>query len=249
MTGAVVDETMEIVIMNDNPNTSCPPERGCTFGMNEKTPIIPNKRLQQTQAQVNEVVDIMRVNVDKVLERDQKLSELDGRADALQAGASQFEASAGKLKRKFWWKNCKMLLLLSTLITILAVVVIVWVVSEQKSKSAESGLIPPNYSRNQSIEGGVTYSESQPGGMRGRETVPKWMETNGSSGESASKIGAISEGTSASEVNVPSSSLPMIKATTPLPIEDEFGGRLESPYELTKPISQNHSDLISNVNL
>jgi len=27
--------------------------------------------------------------------------------DALQAGASQFEASAGKLKRKFWWKNCK----------------------------------------------------------------------------------------------------------------------------------------------
>ena len=28
-------------------------------------------------------------------------------ADALQAGASQFEASAGKLKRKYWWKNCK----------------------------------------------------------------------------------------------------------------------------------------------
>jgi len=31
----------------------------------------------------------------------------DGVADALQAGASQFEASAGKLKRKFWWKNMK----------------------------------------------------------------------------------------------------------------------------------------------
>lgn len=27
--------------------------------------------------------------------------------DALQQGASQFEASAGKLKRKYWWKNCK----------------------------------------------------------------------------------------------------------------------------------------------
>ncbi|TEA30507.1 hypothetical protein DBR06_SOUSAS12410056, partial [Sousa chinensis] len=53
------------------------------------------------------VVDIMRVNVDKVLERDQKLSELDDRADALQAGASQFESSAAKLKRKYWWKNCK----------------------------------------------------------------------------------------------------------------------------------------------
>nr|6MDM_J Chain J, Vesicle-associated membrane protein 2 [Rattus norvegicus]6MDN_J Chain J, Vesicle-associated membrane protein 2 [Rattus norvegicus] len=61
-----------------------------------------NRRLQQTQAQVDEVVDIMRVNVDKVLERDQKLSELDDRADALQAGASQFETSAAKLKRKYW---------------------------------------------------------------------------------------------------------------------------------------------------
>lgn len=56
---------------------------------------------------VPQVVDIMRVNVDKVLERDQKLSELDDRADALQAGASQFETNAAKLKRKYWWKNCK----------------------------------------------------------------------------------------------------------------------------------------------
>lgn len=54
-----------------------------------------------------QVVDIMRVNVDKVLERDQKLSDLDDRADALQAGASQFETSAAKLKRKYWWKNMK----------------------------------------------------------------------------------------------------------------------------------------------
>lgn len=56
---------------------------------------------------ISQVVDIMRVNVDKVLERDQKLSELDDRADALQAGASQFETSAAKLKNKYWWKNAK----------------------------------------------------------------------------------------------------------------------------------------------
>ncbi len=28
-------------------------------------------------------------------------------SDALQQGASQFEQQAGKLKRKFWWKNLK----------------------------------------------------------------------------------------------------------------------------------------------
>uniref|UniRef100_A0A3Q3F5K3 Vesicle associated membrane protein 3 n=1 Tax=Labrus bergylta TaxID=56723 RepID=A0A3Q3F5K3_9LABR len=83
-----------------------------------------NRRLQQTQAQVDEVVDIMRVNVDKVLERDQKLSELDDRADALQAGASQFETSAAKLKRKFWWKNCKMWAILIAVLIIIIVIIV-----------------------------------------------------------------------------------------------------------------------------
>merc|ERR1712126_495433 len=71
--------------------------------------------LQQTQAQVQEVVGIMRGNVEKVLERDQKLSQLDDRADALQQGASQFEQSAGKLKRKFWWKNLKMMIVMGVI--------------------------------------------------------------------------------------------------------------------------------------
>uniref|UniRef100_A0A8C7S972 V-SNARE coiled-coil homology domain-containing protein n=1 Tax=Oncorhynchus mykiss TaxID=8022 RepID=A0A8C7S972_ONCMY len=77
-----------------------------------------NRRLQQTQAQVEEVVDIMRVNVDKVLERDQKLSELDDRADALQAGASQFESCAAKLKSKYWWKNAKVMTVINDYIVI-----------------------------------------------------------------------------------------------------------------------------------
>ena len=60
---------------------------------------------------MDEVVGIMRTNVEKVLERDQKLSELDDRADALQQGASQFEQQAGKLKRKYWWQNLKVILI------------------------------------------------------------------------------------------------------------------------------------------
>ncbi|NWS93621.1 VAMP1 protein, partial [Mionectes macconnelli] len=88
------------------------------------TNVSSNKRLQQTQAQVDEVVDIMRMNVDKVLERDQKLSELDNRADALQAGASQFETSAAKLKRKYWWKNCKMMIILGVVCAVILIIII-----------------------------------------------------------------------------------------------------------------------------
>ncbi|KAF6346009.1 vesicle associated membrane protein 3 [Rhinolophus ferrumequinum] len=88
-----------------------------------------NRKLQQTQNQVDEVVDIMRVNVDKVLERDQKLSELDDRADALQAGASQFETSAAKLKRKYWWKNCKMWAIGISVVVVIIIIIIVWSIS------------------------------------------------------------------------------------------------------------------------
>ncbi|XP_030136554.1 vesicle-associated membrane protein 2 [Taeniopygia guttata] len=90
------------------------------------TNVSSNKRLQQTQAQVDEVVDIMRMNVDKVLERDQKLSELDNRADALQAGASQFETSAAKLKRKYWWKNCKMMIILGVVCAVILIIIIIY---------------------------------------------------------------------------------------------------------------------------
>ncbi|XP_052660269.1 LOW QUALITY PROTEIN: vesicle-associated membrane protein 2-like [Harpia harpyja] len=95
-------------------------------GLPPATNVSSSKRLQQTQARVDEVVDIMRMNVDKVLERDQKLSELDNRADALQAGASQFETSAAKLKRKYWWKNCKMMIILGVVCAVILIIIIIY---------------------------------------------------------------------------------------------------------------------------
>lgn len=77
--------------------------------------VAAQKRLQQTQAQVDEVVDIMKTNMEKVLDRDVKLSELDDRADALQYGASQFEQQAKSLKNKFWLQNLKMMIIMGVI--------------------------------------------------------------------------------------------------------------------------------------
>ena len=76
-------------------------------GPQQMQQVMAQRRMAQQQAQVDEVVGIMKNNVEKVLERDSKLSELDERADALQDGASQFEKQAGKLKNKFWLENLK----------------------------------------------------------------------------------------------------------------------------------------------
>ncbi|XP_017875410.1 synaptobrevin-1 [Ceratina calcarata] len=91
--------------------------------------VASTKKMQETQATVDEVVGIMKVNVEKVLERDQKLSELENRADTLQQGATQFEQQAGKLKRKYWWKNIKMMIIIGIICVIILIIIIASVVS------------------------------------------------------------------------------------------------------------------------
>ena len=46
--------------------------------------------LDATRAQVNEVQNIMKNNVDKIMEREGKLSDLEGRADQLQASLKKY---------------------------------------------------------------------------------------------------------------------------------------------------------------
>merc|ERR1712130_12504 len=96
-------------------------------------------QLQTTQAQVQEVVGIMKGNVERVLERDQKLSQLDDRADALQQGASQFETQAAKLKRKYWWRNCKMWLILGVVAGVILIIIIVSVTTGKGDDDDNSG--------------------------------------------------------------------------------------------------------------
>jgi hypothetical protein len=77
---------------------------------------VTQKGLEQTQTKVDGVFNIMRDNVDKILERDLKLSELDKRADLLEQGASQFALTSGKLERKYWWKNFKIVIVILALL-------------------------------------------------------------------------------------------------------------------------------------
>lgn len=82
-------------------------------------------KLAETQAKVDEVVDIMRDNIESVMNRDEKLSELDDRADALQNGAAQFQQQAGKLKKKYWWKNMKMMMIIGGIAAIILIIIII----------------------------------------------------------------------------------------------------------------------------
>ncbi|XP_044763725.1 vesicle-associated membrane protein 2-like [Coccinella septempunctata] len=118
-------------------------EDGIVGGPRTPQQVAAQRRLQQTQAQVDEVVDIMKTNVEKVLERDQKLSELDDRADALQQGASQFEQQAGRLKRKFWLQNLKMMIVMGLIGLVILAIIVMRFMPEEKPPNPYAQYYPP----------------------------------------------------------------------------------------------------------
>lgn len=60
--------------------------------------------------QVQEVVGVMKKNIDRLLDRDVGLSNLMVRADDLETSASTYNETTKQLRRKYWWKNSKVLI-------------------------------------------------------------------------------------------------------------------------------------------
>eukprot|EP00731_Ephydatia_muelleri_P014427 Em0008g147a len=72
----------------------------------------------------------MRNNLGKIADRGDKLEDIEGRAAQLSHGAKDFSSSAVRLKRKLWWQNIKLwIILIIIILVILAVIIIIIVVS------------------------------------------------------------------------------------------------------------------------
>merc|ERR1712080_455916 len=99
-----------------------------TLGREETGAKMNNDQMQAAQRQVNDVVDVMRNNIDKVMERDAKLSDLDHRASNLEASSSMFQQSSGRLRKKYWWSNMKMKLCLIGVGVIIVIIIIIVIV-------------------------------------------------------------------------------------------------------------------------
>ena len=52
----------------------------------------------------------MKKNIDRLLDRDVALNNLMVRADDLETSASTYNQTTKQLRRKYWWKNSKVLL-------------------------------------------------------------------------------------------------------------------------------------------
>eukprot|EP00161_Ancyromonas_sigmoides_P025470 TRINITY_DN8531_c0_g3_i1.p2 TRINITY_DN8531_c0_g3~~TRINITY_DN8531_c0_g3_i1.p2 ORF type:complete len:258 (-),score=67.48 TRINITY_DN8531_c0_g3_i1:165-938(-) len=109
-------------------------------------------RITAVRGQIDEVKSVMVQNIEKVLERGEKIELLVDKTENLNAQAFQFKKKATNLKRAMWWKNMKLSLLIG-LIVCLVIFIIVWIAcgadfgkckskkssSSKKDESASSG--------------------------------------------------------------------------------------------------------------
>ncbi|KAG2452182.1 hypothetical protein HYH02_003213 [Chlamydomonas schloesseri] len=80
-------------------------------------------KIAAVQKKVNEVKDVMVENIEKVLERGEKIELLVDKTDDLRNQAEQFQKKGRQLRNKMWWQNCKMKLVVLLAILVLAVVI------------------------------------------------------------------------------------------------------------------------------
>ncbi|XP_077998958.1 vesicle-associated membrane protein 7-like [Glandiceps talaboti] len=78
--------------------------------------------LTTLQNQVDDVKDVMTQNIEKVLERGDKIDTLLSKTDDLEANAQSFQKSAKKVSSKMWWKNTR-----NTIILVVVVLVVLTV--------------------------------------------------------------------------------------------------------------------------
>merc|ERR1712215_620077 len=85
----------------------------------------PEDNMDKARRQVNDVTDIMRGNMNKIMEREGKLEELELKADQLQIESQQFQKTTVKVKRKAFLENMKMKIAIGGVVCVVIIVIII----------------------------------------------------------------------------------------------------------------------------
>ncbi|ORX98922.1 synaptobrevin, partial [Basidiobolus meristosporus CBS 931.73] len=78
----------------------------------------------QVKNQVDEVVGIMQDNIERVMDRGEKLDVLSNKAEDLELGARQFKKGANRVRKQMWWRDMKLRLVILAIVVILLIVII-----------------------------------------------------------------------------------------------------------------------------
>ncbi|KAI2664724.1 Vesicle-associated membrane protein 5 [Labeo rohita] len=95
-------------------------------------------RLRQAQEDVEEIKVIMLDNMNKVDERQEKLGELEDRADKLLEKSEQFSKTSTKVKQKKRWENMKYKIIVGAVVAAVVLGIIVAVAVSLSSEDSNN---------------------------------------------------------------------------------------------------------------
>ncbi|KAI8337845.1 synaptobrevin-domain-containing protein [Choanephora cucurbitarum] len=96
-----------------------------------------NSKTSQVQKQVDEVVGIMQENIDKVVQRGERMDDLRGKTEDLQATAGHFRRGANQVRKRMWWKDLKWKIIIAVTVLVILAIIIGSVVGTQTNKDQQ----------------------------------------------------------------------------------------------------------------
>ncbi|KAI0057187.1 synaptobrevin, partial [Artomyces pyxidatus] len=87
-----------------------------------------NAKTAAIQAQIDDTVNIMRDNITKVVERQERLDSLQDKTDNLAVSAQGFRRNANRVRKVCLWKDMKMRIIIGVAIAIIIVIIVVSIV-------------------------------------------------------------------------------------------------------------------------
>lgn len=108
------------------------PEAGEGSYQNSGTPqghLPGGSKIRELQDDVNQLTSVMQTNINKVLERGDRMDTLNERSELLSSRANEFRISSRNVRRKFWWQNLRFQLIMGTA-ALAVVVVIIYLISK-----------------------------------------------------------------------------------------------------------------------
>ncbi|KAI0291982.1 synaptobrevin [Russula brevipes] len=83
-----------------------------------------NPKTAAVQAQIDDTVNIMRDNITKVVERQERLDSLQDKTDNLAVSAQGFRRNANRVRKNMWWKDMKMRLIIGFAVLVIIAIII-----------------------------------------------------------------------------------------------------------------------------
>lgn len=82
-----------------------------------------NDKIAKVRDEINQVKNVMLENIDKVLDRGEKIELLVDRTETLDQHAFKFKKTSGNLRNAMWWKNCKLRILIAVIVIVIIYII------------------------------------------------------------------------------------------------------------------------------